>query len=117
MKDIWGHKFAIDMTPVAVEADSLVNPKISVVFPKVEMGRGDPEISDVPKRRGLRRQLFDNLTEKIDSTLLLYDELPVQGFDSPELGKSRLAFVDEFVDHIRDSRSVLTGPKSCMKGI
>ena len=117
VKDIWSHKFAIDMNPVAVEAEYLANPKISVVFPKVEMGRGDPEIADVPKGRGLRRKLFDNLTEKIGSTLLLYDELPIQGFDSPELGKARLAFVDEFMDLIRDTRSVLTGPKNCMKGI
>ncbi|HET6455792.1 MAG TPA: hypothetical protein VFI02_15420 [Armatimonadota bacterium] len=115
--EVWGHKFAIDMNPVAVEADCLVNPQISVVFPKVEMGRGDPEISPAKKGRGLRRRLFDNLTEKIGSTFLLYDELPIQGFDSPELGAARLEFADEFMVRITEARSVLTGPKSCMKGI
>lgn len=115
--DTWGHKFAIDLNPVAVESDCLVNPKISVVFPKVEMGRGDPEISEVRRGGALRRKLFDNLTEKIGSTLLLYDDLPVQGLDTPELGKARLAFVDEFMKRITDARSVLTGPKNCMKGI
>jgi len=115
--DVWGHKFAIDMNPVAVEADYLTNPQISVVFPKVEMGRGDPEISPVKKGRGLRRRLFDNLTEKIGSTFLLYDELPIQGLDSPELGAARLEFVDKFMNLITDARSVLTGPKNCMKGI
>ncbi len=117
VKDVWGHKFAVDLNPVAVGPDELLNPNISVVFPKVEMGRGDPEISALPKGRGLRRRLFDNLTEKIGSTLLLYDELPVQGFDSPELAKARLAFADEFMDRITDARSVLTGPRNCMKGI
>ena len=117
VKDVWGHKFAIDMNPAAVEADYLVNPQISVVFPKVEMGRGDPEISPVMKGRGLRRRLFDNLTEKIGSTFLLYDELPIQGLDSPELGAARLEFVDKFMDRITEARSVLTGPKNCMKGI
>ena len=117
VKDVWGHKFAIDMNPVAVGADYLVNPEISVVFPKVEMGRGDPEISAVSKGRGLRRKLFDNLTEKIGSTFLLYDALPIQGFDSPELGAARLKLVDKFMDRIIEARSVLTGPKNCMKGI
>ena len=117
VKDVWGHKFAIDMNPVAVEADYLVNPQISVVFPKVEMGRGDPEISPIKKGRGLRRKLFDNLTEKIGSTFLLYDELPIQGLDSAELGAARLEFVDKFMDRITEARSVLTGPKNCMKGI
>jgi hypothetical protein len=116
-RDVWGHKFAIDLNPVAVESDCLVNPKTSVVFPKVEMGRGNPEISELRRDGALRRKLFDNLTEKIGSTLLLYDELPVQGFDYPELGKARLAFVDEFMKRITDARSVLTGPKNCMKGI
>jgi hypothetical protein len=115
--DVWGHKFAVDMRPVSVEADYLVNPRVSIVFPKVEMGRGDPEIDAVPKGRELRRRLFDNLTEKIGSTLLLYDELPITGFDSPELASSRLAFTNKFMDCIVDARSVLTGPKNCMKGI
>ena len=116
-QDIWSHKFAVDLSPVAVESECLVNPKISVIFPKVEMGRGDPEILELPKGRGLRRKLFDNLTEKIASTLLLYDELPVQGFDSPKPGEARLGFVDKFMDRIVGARSVLTGPKNCMKGI
>ncbi|MCL6520316.1 MAG: hypothetical protein K6T99_10830 [Armatimonadetes bacterium] len=116
-KDVWGHKFAVDLTPVAVEQDYLVNPNISVVFPKVEMGRGDPEIAQIPKGRELRRRLFDNLTEKISSTLLLYDELPIPSFDSPNLAAARLAFIDEFMNRITDARSVLTGPKNCMKGI
>ena len=115
--DVWGHKFAIDMNPVAVEVDYLVSPQVSIVFPKVEMGRGDPEISPVSKGGGLRRKLFDNLTEKTGSTFLLYDELPVQGFDSPELGAARLEFVDKFMNRITEARSVLTGPKNCMKGI
>jgi len=115
--DVWGHKFAIDLNPVAVRADYLANPKVSVVFPKVEMGRGDPEISEVRKGSALRRRLFDNLTEKIGSTLLLYDELPIGGFDSPKLAEARLSFVDEFMNRIVDARSVLTGPRNCMKGI
>ncbi len=115
--NIWGHKFAIDLTPVSVDEDYLVNPNISVVFPKVEMGRGDPEVAKIPKGGELRRKLFDNLTEKIGSTLLLYDELPITGFDSPNLAAARLAFVDEFMNRIADARSVLTGPKNCMKGI
>jgi len=116
-KDVWGHKFAVDMNPVAVEADRLVNPKVSVVFPKVEMGRGDPEISPVRKGGGLRRRLFDNLTEKIGATLLLYDRLPIPGFDSPEAASARLAFVDQFMNRVVEARSVLTGPRNCMKGI
>jgi len=115
--DIWGHKFAVDMNPVAVELDYLVNPAVSVIFPKVEMGRSDPETKPLALDRGLRRKLFDNLTEKIGATLLLYDELPVQGFDSPEASAARLSFAEKFTNRIRDARSVLTGPRNCMKGI
>jgi len=116
-QDIWDHKFAVDLHPVAVKSDFVVNPLISIVFPKVEVGRGDPVTTTIPVGNALRRKLYDNLSEKICSPLLLYDQLPIVGFDTPEMASSRLEFVNKFANCVVDARSVLTGPQACMKGV
>jgi len=115
--DVWAKKIAVDMTPVAVREDVVTNPTAVAIFPKVELGRGAPVITPVTDPRKQARFLFGNLSEKIASSFLLYDEYPVASFDSPARAARRGAFVRDLLPHISEAKSVLTGPTECMKGV
>jgi len=117
VKDIWAKKIPVDMTPVATGEDIISNPKTVVLFPKVEVGRGAPVITSVKDPRLQARLLFQNLSEKIASPFLLYDTYPVASFDSPARAARRHDFVKRLLPCIAEAKSVLTGPRECMKGV
>jgi len=107
----------VDMAPAATREDIITDPKIVVVFPKVEVGRGAPVTRPVKDPRQQARFLFQNLSEKISAPFLLYDVYPVASFDSPTRATRRHEFVRTLLPHIAEARNVLTGPKECMKGV
>jgi len=115
--DVWAKKIAVDMTPVATRDDIVSNPRLVVVFPKVELGRGAPVITQVRDPRVQARLLFGNLSEKIASSFLLYDEYAVAPFDSPSRAARRHEFVKRLLPHVLEAKNVLTGPRECMKGV
>ena len=117
VEDIWAEKISVDMTPVATRDDTITNPRTVVVFPKVELGRGAPVITLIKDPRKRARFLFQNLSEKIASSFLLYDEYPVASFDSPARAARRCDFVTSLLPHIAEAKNVLTGPRECMKGV
>ena len=117
VKDIWAEKVPVDMTPVSTEDDVITNPNTVVILPKVECGRGSPAITPVASPRKQARFLFANLSEKIASSFLFYDEYPVAPFDSPQRAKRRYGFVLKLLPHLAETKLVLTGPRECMKGV
>ncbi len=117
VKDVWAHKISVDMTPVATNEDVIVDPHVVVLLPKVEAGRGDPVITAVENPQVQARYLFQNLSEKIASSFLLYDTCPVASFDSPAAAARRYDFVVKLLPHLADVKSILTGPRECMKGV
>ena len=117
VEDVWAKKISVDMTPVSTREDIITNPKTVVVFPKVELGRGAPVITPVRDPRIQARFLFQNLSEKIASSFLLYDEYPVASFDSPDKAARRGEFVRRLLPHVAEAKNVLTGPRECMKGV
>ena len=116
VRDIWAKKIPVDMTPVATREDIITDPRTVVVFPKVEIGRGAPVTTRVEDPRLRARFLFQNLSEKIASSFLLYDVHPVPPFDSPTRAARRHEFVRRLLPHIAEASNVLTGPRECMKG-
>jgi hypothetical protein len=119
--DPWGAKFSVSMHSVTTEQAELVNPKISFVFPRIEKGYDHSIVHEINNRRTLTRLLFDSLSEKIGSTTLICEELPVTGLDSPALAQARWETVRHLLAaphwHIEQASSILAGPKSCMEGI
>jgi len=115
--DVWAKKIPVDMTPVATRADVISDPRVIVVFPKVELGRGSPVITPVTDPRIQARYLFANLSEKIASSFLLYDEYAVASFDTPARAARRREFVQRLLPHVEEAKNVLTGPRECMKGV
>jgi hypothetical protein len=119
--DPWQAKISVSMHAATTERTELVNPRLSFLFPRIEAGRDQAILNDVARPRTLIRLLFESASEKLGSTTLLYEELPVAGLDSPGLAQARWEAVAQLVAaphwEIKQARSILAGPKCCMEGI
>jgi hypothetical protein len=118
-KDPWGTKIALDLGHVQTPADTLVNPSLRIVSPKVESGRDRAVVARLDRREKLAKVLFDNATEKHGGTVLLYDRLPLPSLDTPELMRRRLAAMHGLLDRatIKRAVSTLCGARNCMEGL
>lgn len=120
-EDPWEHKLSVSMRGVTTATNHLVNPDISIVFPRVESGIDKPTVKTISNPRTLVKQLFDSASEKIGATILLGEELPAIGLDTPELAQKRLEAVRQLVAarrwKIKQAKTTLTGPKSCMEDV
>jgi len=116
--DVWGYKIAIDMRHIAGQPQ-YVNPRVAIVDAKIESGRDLPVIKTITRKEKIVKLLFDNATEKFGSTVVLYDRIPVEGLDTPELMNRRLQVMTRFVEQVdlTPVRSCLAGAKNCMEGI
>jgi hypothetical protein len=117
----WDVKISVSMHTVTTERAELINPKISFIFPRIETGYDYSTVRDVAHPRTLIRLLFDSASEKVGSTVLISEELPVTGLDSPVLAQARWEAISRLVSapqwEIAQAKSILAGPKSCMEGI
>jgi hypothetical protein len=121
VEDPWEAKISVSLRSVTTAQAELRNPRLSLIFPRIEAGRERAIVSDVSRPRTLTRLLFDNASEKIGGTVLLYEELPVTGLDDPALASARWAAVSQLVAaphwEIKQAKTVLAGPTSSMEGI
>jgi len=116
--DVWGYKIAIDMRHIAA-SPHYRNPRVTVVDARIESGRDTPIVKTVTRQEKIVKILFDNATEKLGPTLVFYDVIPVESFDTPELMRRRLDVMQRFVAEVKLNpvKSVLAGAKNCMEGI
>ncbi|HSR13609.1 MAG TPA: hypothetical protein VLS90_19330, partial [Thermodesulfobacteriota bacterium] len=96
-----------------------LNPKVTVIDARIESGRENPIVKTVTRREKVVKILFDNATEKLGPTLVFYDVIPVESFDTPELMRRRLQVMTRFVSEVNLNpvKSVLAGAKNCMEEI
>ena len=117
----WEAKVSVNMAAVTTEKAELLNPRLSFVFPRIEAGHDQARVQKVGRPRTLVRLLFDSASEKIGSTTLLYEELPVAGLDTPALAHARWEAISKLVAapqwEIKQAKTILAGAKSCMEGI
>ena len=99
----------------------LVNPRVTLLFPKIEEGRKEAIFVDITDARKLTKLLFDSATEKIANTVLLYESIPVGCLDSPDLMRKRLKAMERFVSgetfETRRATTILASPKNCLKEV
>jgi hypothetical protein len=117
--DPWGTKVALDLGHVQTPVDTLINPALRIVHPKVESGRTRAVVGRLDRREQLVKLLFDSATEKHGGTVLLYDCLPVPSLDTPDLMARRLTGMRGLVDRaeIRSARTTLCGATNCLEGL
>jgi hypothetical protein len=115
-QSIWQKKIAIDLSAFCVQKETIKNPKaVHILFPRIEKGFEKPVWNSVKNRNKAEKILFDNITQKVTETTLLYDELAVLGLDESALANARLRSVKQLIGHrsIAEISSVLSDPKNC----
>jgi hypothetical protein len=114
-EDEWQKKIAVDLSSYQTREATLVDPEVIILFPRVEEGRADFVLSQVAEPRQAVKALFDNISEKLAQTWLLYDKLPLLSLDRPELAKARHEASQRLVRHKSTllCATVLSSPRSC----
>ncbi len=113
---LWQKKIALDLSSYATDFDTIKKVRaVSILFPHIEQGRKgcvQNEVIDVKKSSKL---VFDNISQKIAETTILYDQLPVLGLDEKDMARSRLERSSEIVKHPSIDRvvSILSNPQEC----
>lgn len=115
--DVWGTKICVDLRGVAAEPDRLVNPNLRILFPRIEAGWEKPVVTAIVDRASLQKALFDNASEKVGSSFLLYEAVPVSGLDSPALARQRFQAMGRLLEAARLERAeaLLASPRACLE--
>ncbi len=118
-EDEWERKITIDFSAYQTSFNHLDDPEATVVFPHIEEEKKASIVKEIRDKNSLYKLLFDNLSEKIGETILLYERIPVTGLDTPSSSKKRLRAIEEFIEYARLARaiSVVAGTKNCLKGV
>ncbi|MBM3310175.1 MAG: hypothetical protein FJY80_01565 [Candidatus Aminicenantes bacterium] len=114
-KDLWTKKIALDLGAFASTEDVLVDPDLVLLFPRVEAGRRSHIRRPVGDPRTAAKAFFDNMSQKIGESFLLYDRLALPGQDTSDLAAARLRAAKRLARHpsVRLTASVLAGPERC----
>lgn len=113
---VWLEKIAVNLSSFQTDYSELRNPdSIQILFPRIEQGRKGFILNPITDKRKAAKALFDNISQKITETVILFDKIPVQGFDNAEMSMRRLKSVDQLVRHesIVQISSVLSNPTDC----
>lgn len=111
----WAGKIAIDLSSYRCPEETLIDPEVVILFPRIEAGRRSGQLYSFSDPRRAAQALFDNISQKLSETVLLYDVLPVTGLDSFSLARARWRAVEKLVQSqsTRLIASVLSSPHLC----
>jgi hypothetical protein len=114
----WGTKVQVDLKDYGTEKDIIVDPKITIVFPRIEEFNKVSEYHYIKDKREIKRRLFENIHDRISSLGLIYEKIPVISLDNYTLMKNRLKFVESFIEvgRIEKAVSLFASPKNCLEG-
>ncbi len=115
--DEWGRKVAVDLGQMQSASDTIHAPRITLILPRVEEGRQRNFTSPLTDKRVTQKALFDNISEKIASSTLLYDSIPTAGLDNPALMQSRYRAVDGLLNYVDRAVKVVAGSDNCWEGL
>jgi len=115
VKDVWNSYFSVCMSSVQEKRDVLVNPKIRIIFPKIEFNIKKPIINSIP-RKNLPQMLFHSASEKIVEVKFLYNLVPVGSIDKKEFAEERFGTMREFVEksEILSSEEIIASAGNCL---
>lgn len=119
-QDIWQKKIAIELSAFCTQKESIINPQaVHILFPRIEKGFEQTLWKPIKDNKRAAKILFDNITEKLAQTTLLYDELTVLGLDEKDLAKNRLRTIQKLASHdtVAEISAVLSNPKECWGNI
>ncbi len=115
-EDEWQKKIALDLSAYKTDCEELINPSaVTILFPRIEEGREGFLLTPVSDKRKATKFLFDNITQKLSETVVLYDRLPVLGLDEEKMARNRLSNTSQLIQHksVLQTSSVLSNPNEC----
>jgi hypothetical protein len=115
-REIWQKKIALDLSEFRTSKEILKCPQaVYILFPHIERGFEKTIWNPVKDKKKTAKILFDNISQKLAETVLLYDHLTVVGWDEVKLAQRRLEAIRQLLDHdsISQTASVLSNPKDC----
>jgi hypothetical protein len=113
--DEWRRKWPIDLSSYRWREDSLVDPEIFVLFPRVEEGFRSLLVHNFSDHRELAKSLFANISEKLAESVVLYDRIPLAGMDRAKLAEARWTACLALSRHktLAYGAAVFSGPQRC----
>jgi hypothetical protein len=114
-EDEWNQKRTIDLSSYRCPEESLIDPAVVLLFPRVEEGFGRFVLRPLRDDRQASQSLFASISEKLSQTIILYDQIPVPGFDHAELAEARRRACLDLARHRSTTfcGTVLSGPLDC----
>jgi hypothetical protein len=111
----WREKRAIDLSSYRWREDSLIDPDVLIIFPRVEERCQSFRIHPLADRRETAKLFFANISEKLTETVILYDRIPLLGMDSAELAEARRIACQALSRHrtVGFCAAIFSGPRRC----
>ena len=108
-------KTALDLSAHSSKKMAIFNPEIVMIFPRIEEGRPGFHLTPIEERGKTAQLIFDNISQKIAETVILYDKIPFVGFDNQKNAQIRLNAVKELTQHktFVKAAAVLSNPHDC----
>jgi hypothetical protein len=112
-------KAVVDLTPVAVKADVLHNPRILMLLSRIEQERQTCTFSSFKDKAEAAAKVYEVASEKMQSGYVLYGTYAAPVIDTDALAQARLDGCRAFVEGhwMRDVRKVIAGPNNCLQAI
>jgi hypothetical protein len=112
----WQQKIALDLSSYSIDIDRLENPaEVVIIFPRIEEGRKGFILNSFDDKRKVVRALFENISQKLTETFILYDKIPILGIDEQEMADARLKAVNQVAKDktVIKIVSILSNPYDC----
>jgi hypothetical protein len=117
--DLWQKKMAVDLSPYKASDETLRDPEVVILFPRIEEGWTENRMTSISDKRRAAHFIFDNISQKIAETVVLYDRLILPGLDEESLARRRLEMARLLVCHPTAVHlaTVISDPAHCWAGL
>jgi len=117
--NIWAAKVTANFSRIQSSSDVLVNPRVSLLFPKIEGNRTTTITKFCTDPKKIAVELFLNASEIVNRPRAIYGEMAVTSMDTPDLAAKRLKHMKMMAESncISQVADIFGGPKTCLDGI
>ena len=114
----WKQYRSIDMRPWSHAADWIDDPRVTILFPRIEQERSRPERYTLSPE-GIAYALYENLSDKVSPPSLVYKQYFIPSLDSGDDQRRRMEAAQRFTREARIDAvwKVLTNPDECLDTI
>ncbi len=114
-KNAWQKKIALDLSSYKAGFTEIIDPDVTIIFPHIEENRNEFQQTTILDKNTTARFLFNNISQKLAESFLLFEKIPLTGFDENKLAIQRLETTQQLLSHPTVKRvvSILSNPQNC----